>query len=197
MGNMLGVDTKLNSGNVSLGSEYCTFGIVKSSTEIYLRFPDNSEFGLLNSHISKALLDLIDRPSIQFDAIASTLTLRETIGRAVKESDAVVRVDINVYGSTDASEAVGRHLSTHHVYLQRPDRKRPGSVYDNPHVLKFADMQMPSHEHQLELVVPRVSTSGDAEQFRQTVSKVYASLTRGTKLNRVEGDRRLGTQLLP
>jgi hypothetical protein len=194
---MLTVDTKLNSSNASLDNGYCKFGIMKSSKEIFLRFSDNTEFGHLNSHIGKALLDLIDRPSIQFDAIASTLTLRETIGRALKARDAVVRVDIYIYGSKDDAEAVGRHLSTHHVYLQRPDRERPGSVYDNPHVLKFADMQLPSHEHQSTLEAPRVRTSNDAEQFRHTVSEVYASLTRGTKLKRVEGDHRLRTQLLP
>jgi SWI/SNF-related matrix-associated actin-dependent regulator of chromatin subfamily A3 len=194
---MLDVDAKLNADNRSPVNDYYTFSIEKSLTQLVLRFQDGTEFGHLNTHTSKALEGLTDQPSIQLDALGPTLTLRETIGRATKASDAVVRVNINVYGSKEASKEAGCHLSVHKVYLQRPDKQRPGTVYDNPHVLKFSDMQMSSPEYQLEITPHHILTRDDAEHFRKTISNVYASLTRGTKLNRIEGDRRLGTQLLP
>jgi len=193
---MLEVDAKLNADNRSLVNDYYTFSIKKSSTQLVLRFQDGTEFGLLNTHTSKALESLIDQPAIQLDALGPTLTLRETIGRATKASDAVVRVNINVYGSKEACKEAGRHLSVHKVYLQRPDKQRQGTVYDNPHVLKFSNMRMSTPEYQLEVTSRHVSTSNKVE-FQKTISNLYASLTRGTKLNRIEGDRRLRTQLLP
>jgi SWI/SNF-related matrix-associated actin-dependent regulator of chromatin subfamily A3 len=194
---MLDVDTKLKAGNRSLIDDNYTFSIGGSSTQLVLRFQDGTEFGVLNNHTSAALKDLIDRSSIQFDALGSTLTLLETIGKATKASDAVVRVNINVYGPKEAGKETGRHLTTHRVYLQRPDKLRPESLYDNPHVLKFPDMDMSSLEYPLEVAPARVSTSSNAEHFRKTISNVYASLTRGTKLKRVDGDHRIATQLLP
>ena len=194
---MLDVESKLKAGSRYSDKEYYTFNAKKSMTQVVLRFQDFTDFGILNAHISNALVGLIDRPSIQFDALGSMLTIRETIGRSTKASDAVVRVNINIYGPREACKDVGRHLSDCKVYLQRPDIQRPGTFYDNPHVLKFPDMQISSFEYQLEAAPDPGSTSDGAECIRKMISNVYASLTRGTKLNRVEGDRRLKTQLLP
>lgn len=195
---MLEVESKLKADNGSSANDYCTFNVEKSSDQVVLKFHDNTDFGILNTHTSKALEGLIDRPSIQFDALAPMLTIRETIGRSTKASDAVLRVNINVYGPKEAAKDVGSLLSAYKVYLQRPDIQRMGALYDNPHLLKFSDMQMPSLEDQVEATPTHASTSDNAECIRKTtISNLYASLTRGTKLNRVEGDRRLKTQLLP
>jgi SWI/SNF-related matrix-associated actin-dependent regulator of chromatin subfamily A3 len=194
---MLEVDAKLRAGNnKSSANDYYTFNIKKVSNQVVLRFQDSTDFGILNTHTSKALEGLIDQPSIQFDALGPILTIREAIGRSTKANDAVVRVNINVYGPKGVGKDVGCHLSDRKVFLQRPDIQRPGSFYDNPHILKFPDMQISSLEYQVEAAPYRTSTSEDAECFRKTISNVYASLTRGAKLNRVEGDRRLKTQLL-
>src|SRR5580700_4914275 len=153
---MLEVDAKLKAGNRSLTDDHYTFSIGKSSTQqLVLRFQDGTEFGILNTHTSKALEDLIGRPSVQFDALGSTPAIREAIGKAMKANDAVVRVNINVYGSKEAGKETGLHLSTHKVYLQRPDKPRPESFYDNPHVLKIPGMQMLSLEYPLEVAPSR------------------------------------------
>lgn len=192
---MLELDTKLKAANGS--NDYCTFNIERPSTRLVLRFQDNTEFGHLNTHISKALEALVQRLSIQLEAVGATSTIREVIGRATKATDADVRVNINVYGSEEARKDVGRHLSDQKVYLQRPECQRPGTIYDNPHVLKFPDLEIPSFENQLEIASHRVKTSDNPENFRKIVDNVYASLTRGTKLNRMEGDSRVETSLLP
>jgi SWI/SNF-related matrix-associated actin-dependent regulator of chromatin subfamily A3 len=196
VGNMLEVDAKLKASTGSLVNDCCTFNIGKSSEQLVLRFQDGTEFGHLNTHTSKALNELFDQPEIEFEAFGATRTILEAIGRSTKATDAVVRVNINVYGSKEAGKDVGRHLSENKVYLQRPDLQRPGSLYDNPHFLKFPDMQSSSFEYQTETAPGRVLTSNDSENFRKVVSNVYASLTRGAKLNRVEGDDRVKTPLL-
>jgi SWI/SNF-related matrix-associated actin-dependent regulator of chromatin subfamily A3 len=194
---MSGIDAMLNASNQSQAAGTYTFRIEKSSAQLFLTFPDGTEFGVLNNHIAKALEDIVEQPSVQFDALAHILTLRETIGRATKASDAVVRVNINVYGPKEAGKDVGRHLSAKKVYLQRPDQQRPGSIYDNPHVLKLPDMQMPRIDYNSKGTNDSSLRSDNFEHFRKTISDVYGSLKRGSKLKRVEGDNRLRTPLLP
>jgi SWI/SNF-related matrix-associated actin-dependent regulator of chromatin subfamily A3 len=193
------VDRKLTTGNESQNASHYVFKIRKSGAQLLLAFPDSSEFGLLNTHTSQALEDLVEHPSIQFEALAQIVTLRETIGRVAKASEAIARVNINVYGSPDDSKHVGRHLSTKKVYLQRPDQLRPGSVYDNPHFLRVPGIQESTIYHKLEERSTGASRSGidDIERFQKTVSDVYASLKRGSGLKRLEGDNRLKTRLLP
>jgi SWI/SNF-related matrix-associated actin-dependent regulator of chromatin subfamily A3 len=88
-------------------------------------------------------------------------------------------------------------LSSQELYLQRPDKLRIGSTYENPHFLSFSDMQISSYENQLDVGNNRAPKLDDAEKFRETISNVYSSLTRGAKLSKIEGDRRLKRTLLP
>jgi hypothetical protein len=200
VGDMLNVDQKLRRGDKSITRDYCIFTMQNSTTEsslIALRFEDGTEFGLLNTHTSQVLGELIGRPSVQFEAVGSTLIILETIGKATKSADAVVRVNINVYGPSDAKKEIGSHLSKHRVYLQRPDKPRSGSIYENPHFLRFDDMRISSLEYQSKVAPLSVPTSNNADDLQKTISDVYSSLKRGTKLNQLSGDRRIATPLLP
>jgi SWI/SNF-related matrix-associated actin-dependent regulator of chromatin subfamily A3 len=196
-GNMLEIDTKLKE-NLELRSEdSCTFSIRESSSEIELYFPNGTNFGVLNTHASNALESLVQQSSLQFEAIASIQSIRETIGRVTKATDAVVRVNINIYGPRESCQEVGRHLSSQKLYLQRPDKLRTGLTYENPHFLSFADMQISSYENQFDVGGNRAPKLDDGQKFRETISNVYSSLTRGAKLSKIEGDRRLKRTLLP
>ena len=199
---MLEIDAKLKESLQLRAEDSCTFSIRKSSTEIasteiVLYFLNGTEFGVLNTHASKALENLVQKSSLQFEATGSIQTIRETIGRVTKATDAVVRVNINVYGPRESCQEVGRHLSGQKLYLQRPDKLRIGSTYENPHFLSFSDMQISSYENQLDVGSNRAPKLDDAEKFRETISNVYSSLTRGAKLSKIEGDRRLKRTLLP
>lgn len=189
------LDAKLKAA--SGPGDYYTFKIERWFTQLVLKFQDNSEFGQMNIHTSKALEKLLDRPPIHLDVIGSISTIREAIGRATKAADAVARVNINVYGSDVERKEVGRHLSDQKIYLQRPDYPRPGTIYDNPHFLTFPDMEMQRFDNQPVIEPNPVRTTGDREEFRQIVNGVYASLTRSTKLSRIEGDSRVTTKLRP
>jgi hypothetical protein len=141
------------------------------------------------------LKELLEFPSLHYEAIGDTSSLRESISRATKPSEAVVRVNINIYGPKDSGKDVGGLLTTHKVYLQSPDVRRPGSRYENPHILTFKDMDI-SSVHQLNQEHNGLYISKDAEELHETVSHLYASLKRGKDLKQVEGDRLLKTNLL-
>src|SRR5271163_4616998 len=135
MGDMSEVESKLNSEIMSQAAGHWSFGITKYTPQLYLIFSDGTQFGLLNAHTTKALDSIIDLPSVEFEALVDLVTLRETMCRAIKASEATIRVNINVYGSREAHKEVGDRLSAGKVYLQHPDQKRGASIYDNPHVL--------------------------------------------------------------
>jgi SWI/SNF-related matrix-associated actin-dependent regulator of chromatin subfamily A3 len=194
---MLDVDTRLKPAHGS--NDYYEFKIGSSRERMVLKFQDNVDFGHMNAHTSKALEEPFSEPSIQIEVLGSRSAIREAIGKATKATDAIVRVNINVYGPGEATkvrELVAHRLSSRKIYLQRPDNPRPGTVYDNPHVLKFPDMDIPSFVYNTELAAHRSEVSDDPEKLQKILDNVYASLTRGSKLNRIEGDHRVETELL-
>jgi SWI/SNF-related matrix-associated actin-dependent regulator of chromatin subfamily A3 len=194
---MLDMEAKLKGSFDYRNNDSCKFGIRKKEEQLALHFADGTEFSLLNNHASKALETLLQRPTLEFDAMGSMQAILETIERVTKANDAVVRVNITIYGPRELKHEIGNHLTSQKLYLQRPDKLRVGAIYENPHFLSFADMQISSFENRLEVGNNRASKPDDLDKFRETISHVYASLTRGDHLNREEGDRRLKTILLP
>lgn len=196
MGNMCEIDSILKETGQRERNSHYLFKIAKSVTNVFLQFQDGTNFALLNSHASTGLLNVIDLPGVELDALGSLQPIRETLGRATKASDATVRVEINVYGPSSSLASVGKQFSDNQIFLQRPDRPRPGLKYQNPHLLRFGGLETPALE--LVSVVDRdgAPVSKDHGLFQKTITNVYASLTRGAHLERVDGDRRLKTKLL-
>jgi SWI/SNF-related matrix-associated actin-dependent regulator of chromatin subfamily A3 len=193
---MLDMEAKLKGSFDYRNNDSCKFGIRKKEEQTVLHFPDGTEFSVLNNHASKALETLLQRPTLEFEAIGSVQAILETIERVTKANDAVVRVSIHIYGPRESKEDIGNHLTNQKLYLQRPDKLRVGATYENPHFLSFADMQISSFENQLDVGNNRATKLDDPDKFRETISNVYASLTRGENLSREVGDRRLKTKLL-
>lgn len=196
-GDMMEVEARLKAGNGSVEEGYNSFNLNLLDERLILEFQDGSTFGILNAHVTNALKDILNMPTVEFDAMGHTVQIRETIERARSAKDAMVRVHINIYGPKDTAEEIGRHLSLHKNYLQRPDVSRRAIVYDNPHVFKFSGIQLPDSENRVEVGKQRLSANDENKQFQKTINDVYASLTRGNHLNQVQGDDRLRTTLLP
>jgi SNF2 family DNA or RNA helicase len=178
---------------------HCALTVAKKDDHIAVIFNDKSVFGEPNTHMSEVLLKLLERDSLIFEVIANVSNTFETIGKAEKANDAVVRVDINIYGPRSVGKELGQQLSKNKVYLQRPNYRRNNSEYDNPHFLKLPDVQVNDTGS---FFVPTVGLEKKAdldkeEEFKRTIGSVYASLTRNRKLHGLEGDDRLKTRLLP
>lgn len=197
MGDMSEAESRLNSETMSQAVGQWSFGITKDNSQLYLMFLGGTQFGQLNERITKALDSIIDLPSVQLEALVDLVALRETMCRAIKASDATIRVNINVYGTREARKEVGDRLSRSKIYLQHPDQIRGASIYDNPHVLQLPGMEASSQSLKPDGVVESASKADKAEQFKSAVSNVYASLKRSSHLKRMEGDNRLRTPLLP
>ena len=108
--NMSHVDSKLREVAERHSDDYYRFNVQKSVKDIFLQFYDGTIFALLNGHVTTGLLPVVDSPFIELDALGSLHSIRETLGRATKSSDATVRLEINVYGPASHLKYVGDQL---------------------------------------------------------------------------------------
>lgn len=194
---MLEIDTKLRNHDSLARNGQHAFGVKRELKKLTLTFADGTDFGILNDHTAVTLSKVLDQHTVEIECLAFTLSLRETIERAAKANDAVVRVDLNLYGGLVAKDEVGRCLWENKLYLQRPIQARDGVPYENPHVIQFPDLPLETFERIPEPLHEKPHTLTSPDTFRWTISEVYASLKRGEKLERMEGDGRITTDLLP
>ncbi|KAF2096253.1 hypothetical protein NA57DRAFT_11514, partial [Rhizodiscina lignyota] len=125
------------------------------------------------------------------------IPLREALGRALNSKDAIARIDINIYGPLSQFSSVGKILSGHKVFLQRPDHQRRGTAYNNPHIVTFPGIHISSSNDVPQKLENLQASVPDTERFQKTIANVYASLKRRTNLHQVEGSHLLKTLLLP
>ncbi|KAF2024889.1 hypothetical protein EK21DRAFT_77766 [Setomelanomma holmii] len=172
-------------------------GLIKTETQFLITFGAEGVLGEVNVSLEAALKSVAEQQYLlEYEVFAPVRAIRETISQTAKEKDAIVRVQINIYGPRNVAQAVGRELSQQKVYLQHPDHIRAGSDYDNPHVLKLSESQLPFSTNTM-VAEERVVEAAAEETLKSTVKDVYASLTRDKTLQSLEGDERLKTSLLP
>lgn len=190
------INGKLGKGDTI----YERFELNERHDHILLCFQDGrSEFGYLRSGVGKTLAPLLEKPGLEFEPIAVTSNLKETIGCATKPAEAMVKVDINVYGARRGAAEVGNALSQGKLWLQRSGHARRGVVYDNPH---FLPLKINGVRVQSVQSVNQVANEGPAsrkhqeDQLRKMVEEVYKSLDNTRHLNMVEGGNMVTRKLL-
>lgn len=183
IGDMAGLDSRFVAEEGRPVDKLQRFSMKQKADHIMLTFADKTEFGSLRVFMTKALEDLIGDREIEFEAIAVTEHLRERISRAQKSSDAMVYVDINIYGQKKNAESVGEKLREKKLWLQRPDYPRHGTEYQNPHVIEFEGVELDNDQSIKDVNNrsrgPRQQPAD--EQLEKVVSKVYGSLTRSKR----------------
>jgi hypothetical protein len=196
---MLLTDRKLAShGDIDRDTAEFSVELDPSKNDIlFLRFPDRTNFATVNAHISQALIPLLEKSQLRLEAVASISTARDRIRQAKRANDATVRVSVNVYGPRTIKEHIGRELSKKKVWLQEPDLWKPGTAYENPHVLSFNGLEQPVVSQPLPVEQGTRRLFNDPEEFQRAVDGVYANLRRDDNLRQVEKDRRVKTTLLP
>lgn len=190
------IDSKL--GKSSAGYE--RFELNERQDHVLLCFPDDGEeFGYLRSGVGKTLAPLLAKSYVEFEPIATTSNLKETIGRANKPAEAMVKVGMNVYGRRWAAAEVGDALSRGKLWLQKPGHARRGVVYDNPHFLPLKINGVQVQPVQPVNRVPNEGLAGKKHRegrLRKMVEEVYKSLGSTRHLDMVEGGNRVAAELL-
>nr|BAI44790.1 similar to helicase [Alternaria alternata] len=195
-GNMIELSNRLNRATLSPIHGHAQMVIIKSETQFLVAFDDGAVVGEVNAQLDKALSSIAEQGyEIDSEVFAPTRAIQETIGRATKEKEAVIRVQVNVYGPPAAANEIGRELSRQKIYLQRPAYVRDGSKYENPHMLTLPGFVSSTAEAATSLE-EREPEKPSLQTIRSTIQEVYLSLTRDHSLRGLEGDKRLNTALL-
>jgi SWI/SNF-related matrix-associated actin-dependent regulator of chromatin subfamily A3 len=193
---MAELDKKLSKGGTSPVQGHLQLELVLSGSHFQIFFPDGVVLGEVNTQLDNALLHISEqRYELGYEVFAPIKAMRETISKVIREKEAIVRVQVNVYGPLSAAEDVGREFSKAKLYLQSPDYVRYGTTYDNPHVLKLANSQA-KELTAVQYVEEQGTGKAAAGELNQAIKDVYSSLTRSQNLEGLEGDERLLTPLL-
>ena len=172
---------ELKNGGPSLPRSYTLRVRPSADLQLFLKFADNGDLGYLSEKMERGLKDLVSEPNIELDAVVNLQSLSDAIRRAQKQSDAAIRVDVNIYGPEASRDRVGKYLSDRSLFLQPPNERRRGARYDNPHILQLDDL--PESEQN--------------EDFQKTIAEVFNSLTRSEELRGVRGSEGLDRALYP
>jgi SWI/SNF-related matrix-associated actin-dependent regulator of chromatin subfamily A3 len=196
---MLLADTKLASHRKADGdtAEFSVEFDPSKDDVLFLRFPDRTNFASVNTHVSQALRPLLEKSQLRLEAVVNISTARDRIRQAKTANDARLRVYVNVYGPRTTREHIGQELSKKQVWLQKPDHWKPGTAYENPHVLTFNGLEQPVVSQPVPVEQSAKRLFNNPEEFQKAVDGVYASLRRDDNLQQVEKDRRVKTTLLP
>jgi SWI/SNF-related matrix-associated actin-dependent regulator of chromatin subfamily A3 len=195
VGDMSVLDAKLMPTQSSTGNQ--RFQLQDKSDHILLSFPDGTEFGYLRVNMTKGLSELLAVSKLDFEAVVDTDDLRDTIGRANKAADALVRVHVNIYGPPSQADIVGSKLSSHKLWLQKPDFARRDVVYQNPQFLEFEGIDASILEKPSEVLErgrPKPRTEED--HLRQAVAEVYNASRRQEDLAQMAASGRFRTSML-
>lgn len=167
------------------------FNLVKGTMALEAEFDDGVKFGILDKRNSETLDPILDHPQIQLNGQAETNTIESVIDIASKAADAVMRIDIHIYGPMSLSERVGTSLSVRKTWLQRPNT--PKFPYRNPQTIVFPNMDVENPQHPAPRFEAKDSSPPD---FHKSLAKIYSTLRRDKDLSRVQGDIGLRTHLL-
>jgi hypothetical protein len=195
-GNMIELNKKLTRIAPSPLHGHTQMVIIRPEAQFLVAFSDGAVVGEVNAQLDKALTSIAEQGyELDLEVFASIGAIQDIIDRATREKEGVIRVQVNVYGPSAAANAIGRELSQHKLYLQRPAYIRDGARYSNPHMLTLPEFKGSTTVTRpvLEETVPE---NPSLRTFKNTIRDVYSSLTRDRDLSGLEGDERLNTTLL-
>lgn len=198
---MVNVVTSLQELAGSKSDHVQKFVLTPNKAHILLTLPNKTPFGFLRDNMTKALEPLLHQsPAIEVEAVGVTSQLCEQISRATKPDEALVHVNINIYGPRSRRGKIGEALSDRKLWLQRPDNFKsqfPYSHDTNPHMITFPEIQVQLVEEEVRKEVAAASKPRvEDERLKKLVQEVHNSLSRANELDNELGDHRLKTDLL-
>ncbi|KAF2847249.1 hypothetical protein T440DRAFT_492050 [Plenodomus tracheiphilus IPT5] len=159
-------------------------------------FDNGPALGEINKQLETALQNITEqRHYLEIEVFAPIKAIQDTIGRVQKENDAIVRVQVYIYGSREAAQEIGNELSQLKLFLQKALHVRDGCFYENPQNLPLVGYHYSRPEASDQAAEAELAKA-TLESLDRTVTQVFSSLTRGEKLRGLEGDNRLKTTLL-
>lgn len=195
-GDMLKTDHKLRAAPTLHG--FAKFQVQQEKGQLVVKFPDGDIFGFANEGLRHTFHGTMGKFCLRLEAVVNVPNVQDNLRTLKKAGDAVVRVNINVFGQRKNAAAVGKRLSDGKIWLQKPDQVDRGTEIENPHFLKLEGFDHGQELHeQADIELAQSTEEMDKDAFKKTIEDVFEQLTRSKQLKRIEKDRRVKTRLLP
>ncbi len=152
------------------------------------------EIGALNTTISHCFQELSGTASVHYEVFVNYNALREAI-KAWKQTEkrGTLLIDVNVYGSRDATGVVSSVFSRSRLYFQHPYHYDGSAKYDNPHYLSFSNIENPEPPT---LSLENTSLYQTERSTKCNISKVLENLDQQEYVRQADVDPRVRTPLL-
>jgi hypothetical protein len=169
------------------------FNICHRKGHYALQSPTQHDFAVLDSHITKALGHLSNIKPIRFEALLSSDVNRQPRKQRRKGGDTlVITISVNIYGSRNLGQSIGKRLSATRTFLQHPFFLPAGMKYDNPHFYKLPNRTA---------AIPSscIPVQGNAETRNDQIAQatgILDSLHHHTQLRQVHAGSSVVSELL-
>jgi SWI/SNF-related matrix-associated actin-dependent regulator of chromatin subfamily A3 len=141
MGDMHVLNIKLVQ--MSSRTKWAVFQISITSSLGFLILEDDTNIcGQLSDNLGGPLQRICQIANVRLNCCILIADCLKCIGKANKQRDSIIQVDVNVYGPSTVREHVGQILSSDRLYLQHPKYRDTDFDYQNPHMLDYEDLDL-------------------------------------------------------
>lgn len=168
--------------------------------DLFLMFQDSTQLGYLSTRMKEILEPLLRLPLFELEVQSALSPIMDTLRDIQTPSEAAVRVNIHVYGLESHRDQSDRKMSKGNLFLQPPDRCRPGIRYSNPQIMQFDDVEDSNIEDEMSAAEDEsgVDISLDSDKsFDETIATVFQSLQRPRERNPIREVGDLNGALYP
>ena len=165
---------------------------VLSRQELYcLQSSDGKDFAVLHSRTAAALQTLQDLPSIRLEAVLGIGNSDRPYPQRTKGKKTIFSISIDLYGSEEIAQEVGKRLSKARIYLQHPVCLKSDVLYKNPHYYAIPGVQEASLSH----IAPSAERE-EQETPSVDIAKVFEEIEHTRQLASQDADSHIITPLL-
>lgn len=98
-------------------------------------------FALISKTNCAVITQLLRSQTVQLQAFVQCSVVERILSSHRRKNPAILKVDVNVYGTRDEASGVGKILSSGGLTLQQPINGLDGITYYNPHFLHIPELE--------------------------------------------------------
>jgi SWI/SNF-related matrix-associated actin-dependent regulator of chromatin subfamily A3 len=193
MGDMQVLNVKL--AKISSCTKWAAFQISIASNLGFLILEDDTNFcGQLSDNFGGPFQRICQIANVRLSAYIPIADCLKCIGKANRQRDSIMQVDINIYGPATVREQVSQSLSSDRLYLQHPKYRDPDFEYNNPHMLDYEKLDIQMDADDVDELPHEIK---DSDCIQKSIMEVCEAETWDRESQEDIGDIHVKTELKP
>jgi SWI/SNF-related matrix-associated actin-dependent regulator of chromatin subfamily A3 len=169
------------------------FAITFKNHYYALKSPAQTDFAIVDKRTTGIFQRLSDLAMIRFEALLDSNDAGKTGKQWKKKGETIgFVISVNIYGSRNIAQEVGKRLSKAGAFLQHPCHLDKGIEYDNPHFFKLPNRKTIAPPVCMVSQCRQASSEAQAPQ----VSRILDSLDHGAALQDINAGAMVRSKLL-